>query len=358
MVKVTQRVRYPPFEADRLIPAALPIAESTYEVEGDIAPPFKVGNEDGWLIERVVEGDEYDLDFHGEEPAIIKQQRKGWYLLPHPIHSQARKFINGSVIVLLLCLFYLFTAPLQDSIGIPVFGTGEVRLGMLDYPALALIVVPFMLTPIVLRIGANLGDLKRQNTFLNSAPIQPTFTLNDVISGEVLKGKITLPETREDWVDLTITWRCGILSPARHKVFAALGKDVNSQPPPGLTTPLPHHWEKGLDDGTGMGEDAPMQRDDIPGGVFLRPMRIMSSGSSEKMTLEGGEFTLESPEGDWPGSLYCGLIRVHWELILLIRRKKGGPLLWVSPLEVKHPDSEVVNPNLIISDGRSESDSL
>ena len=47
--------------------------------------------------------------------------------------------------------------------GIPVYGTGKVRVGLLDYPFLAVVIVPLMLVPIVLRIAANLSDLRRQN---------------------------------------------------------------------------------------------------------------------------------------------------------------------------------------------------
>ena len=47
----------------------------------------------------------------------------------HPIHAKARKFINLAVIILLFCLFYLFTAPIQSSIGIPTFGTGKGKIG-------------------------------------------------------------------------------------------------------------------------------------------------------------------------------------------------------------------------------------
>ena len=113
-------------------------------------------------------------------------------------------------------------------------------------------------------------------------------------------------------------------TPARHKVFAALNLDPSGQPPPGLTTPLPHHWEKGLDDGTGMGEDAPMERHDVPGGVFLRPMRIMSSSEYVELEVKGGDFELSSPPGDWPGTVYGGLVRVHWELLINIERTNGG----------------------------------
>ena len=215
-----------------------------------------------------------------------------------------------------------------------------------------------MLIPIALRVGANLGDLKRQKFFLLNSPPRPEISVDEVGSGSNLKGKIELSETHDDWKSMKLSWRVGILPPARHKVFAALNLDPSGQPPPGLTTPLPHHWEKGLDDGTGMGEDAPMERHDVPGGVFLRPMRIMSSSENVQLDIKGGDFELSPPSGDWPGTVYGGLVRVHWELLVNIQRTNGGPLLWVEPLTVLHRDDAIVNEDISISDGRSESDSL
>ncbi len=359
MVKINHRIRYPPFESSKLEPDKIPIVEYSFEIDGPVVPPFSLGSQNSWLVERTIEGD-YDLDkeYHGTVPQIIEKQRTGWYLLPHPIHAKARKFINQLVIVLLFCLFYLFTTPLQRSWGIPVFGTGKVRLGLLDYPILAVVIVPLMLVPIALRVAANLGDLRRQKFFLQNSPPRPTINIEQIESGNKLVGDVSIDNPLEDWTDMKVSWRVGILPPARHKVFAALNRDPTGQPPPGLTTALPHHWEEGLDDGTGMGEDAPMERHDVPGGVFLRPMRIMSSSKSVNIGMNGGEIELETPSGDWPGTIYGGLVRVHWELIVHIVRKTGGPLLWVEPLIVLHRDSSIINQNISISDGRTESDML
>ena len=101
-----------------------------------------------------------------------------------------------------------------------------------------------------------------------------------------------------------------------------------------------------------------MQRHDVPGGVFLRPMRIMAQGGSQNLSLDGGKFELETPEGEWPGTLYGDLVRVHWELIVNIERKVGGPLLWVYPLVVSHRTESTINEEIEISDGRTESDTL
>lgn len=359
MVDIKHRIRYPPFESSKLNADKIPIVEHSFEIDGPIIPPFQLGTEDSWFLERTIDGDfEVDTKYHGSVPQIIEKQRTGWYLLPHPIHAKARRFINIAVIILLFCLFYLFTTPIQSSIGIPIFGTGKVRLGLLDYPILTLFVVPLMIAPIALRITANLGDLKRQKNFLMNSPPRPKIKLEETSSGSSLKGNIKISDPKDDWKSIKLFWRVGILPPARHKVFAALNCDPSGQPPPGLTTPLPHHWEEGLDDGTGMGEDAPMERHDAPGGVFLRPMRIMSSSLSCEIDLTGGDFELQKPDGEWPGTVYGDLVRVHWELIVNIKRKTGGPLLWVEPLTVEHQESKVVNENLSISDGRTESDTL
>ncbi|MDP6869785.1 MAG: hypothetical protein QGI21_03315 [Candidatus Poseidoniaceae archaeon] len=359
MVKVIHRVRYPPFESKRILPEFIEAAEHEFEVEGATVPPFIIGKKSSWMLERIVEGDhEIDCDYHGDPPQIISAQRTGWYLTPNPIHAKTRKFMVWTVVVLLTCLFYLFTVPIQDSLGLPTFGTGKIRLGLLDYPVLAVIVVPLMLTPIILRAGANFSDLNRQRLFLKDPPQPPEIKLSGIVSGKPLKGEISIPEVRENWTNMKISWRVGVLPPARHKVFKMLGRDIDGQPPPGLTTPLPHHWEKGLDDGTGMGEDSPMQNQEATGGVFLRPMRMMGRGGNMEMSLEGGKFSLEPPRGKWPGTIYGDLVRVHWEAVLSIHRSTGGTLLWVLPITVKHSGKSVVNDDVTIYDGRSESDAF
>ena len=77
-----------------------------------------------------------------------------------------------------------------------------------------------------------------------------------------------------------------------------------------------------------------------------------------QLDIKGGDFELSPPSGDWPGTVYGGLVRVHWELLVNIQRTNGGPLLWVEPLTVLHRDDAIVNEDISISDGRSESDSL
>ena len=134
-----------------------------------------------------------------------------------------------------------------------------------------------------------------------------------------------------------------------------MGRDEHHQPPPGLSTELPHHWIVGLDDGTAGGEDAPMEMQEVQGGLYLRPMRIMESGEHQRWE-EGNQVMLQPPLGTWPGSVNTDLLRVHWECILRIDRKKGGPLLWVEPLNVAHCTDAVSLEILPLHDGRSEMD--
>ena len=136
------RVRYPPFEASRWEAGALPIATRRYAL-GDYAnvkdakkaledhePEFRIGNEEQWLMERkfIFDGEELNKDI--TEPSLedkpyvrlIERQRRGWYLIPNPIHNILRSFINGVVIVLLVCLFYLFISPILLLFNLPVYG--------------------------------------------------------------------------------------------------------------------------------------------------------------------------------------------------------------------------------------------
>ena len=162
----------------------------------------------------------------GHIPQIVEKQRTGWYLLPNPIHAKAQNFINLAVMILLFCLLYLFTTPIQSEFGIPTFGTGKVRLGMLDYPLLVAIVVPLLLAPIVLRVIENFGYLNRQRIFLNNAPDSPIIEVEECKSGELLKGSINIPYKKDSWRNFNISWRVGILSPSRHKTFS-----FNPSPP-------------------------------------------------------------------------------------------------------------------------------
>lgn len=375
-LQVEQRIRYPPFEPHRFIPEKLPIATSTKVIETgtrkdlmntvlNLAPSFKLGSDESWIIEQryLIDGEpctveEKERSEHvletNKKPLIVNEQRQGWYLTPNPIHAAIRNFISKTVVVLLIALGYLFIEPLLNSLGIQGIGTGTVRIGLLDYPLLAILLLPLLLGPLALRVGANLADLVQQQNFLKSKPIDPSITLvEQPIAGQPLKLKVSIDETREDWKEIEVLWRVGALPPAREEIFRSLGVAQSKQPPAGLTTELPHHWQIGLDDGTGGGEEAPMEAREVKGGLFLRPMRSMETGG--RCSLSEQVMTLDPPAMEWPGTVSSQLIRIHWELIIRIKRSKGGPLLWVLPLPVMHPKSCSQISALPTNDGRAES---
>ena len=68
----------------------------------------------------------HEMNGHHQEEdpfvRLVKRQRRGWYLIPNPIHNILRQFINGVVIVLLASLFYLFISPVLELLSIPFMG--------------------------------------------------------------------------------------------------------------------------------------------------------------------------------------------------------------------------------------------
>ena len=379
-IKLEQRIRYPPFEPKRFSPNSLPIASNSKTIANGVGaseiadtltkypPSFHLGSEADWLVEQryLYDGEVYDdsnikrNQSHletGKIPIIVKRQRRGWYLTPNPVHRAVRRFLSFSVMVLLIALGYLFIEPLLSFAGIQGIGTGTVRIGLLDYPALAIIVVPLLFAPLLLRVGANFVDLVSQRRFLRSAPNDPKIECVQIPqAGEPLHLKVQFEEKPDNWGKIEVMWRVGILPPAREEVFNRLGRSPEAQPPPGLTTPLPHHWEIGLDDGTGGGEESPMEHHEVKGGLFLRPMRVMEFGG--RVTWTAAAMKLDSPQNEWPGTVSSALIRIHWEIIIRIERKKGGTLMFVEPLGVAHPSLPTSLSRLPTNDGRTESDQL
>ena len=369
-----ERVKYPPFESYRFKPELLPIAVKKTQINGNVSkddayetirnmpPPFRIGKKSSWLVERRYKFDDETLKLdeqHAQEmleyvpeDSIVDKQRNGWYLTPNVIHKQARKIMNFSVSILLIALTYLFLEPVLSYWGIPSIGTGRVRFGLLDYPLLAVIVVPILFIPIFMRGGANFSDLIKQRRFLKSQPKPPKINFHsDTTSGGELVATIDFPETKENWKSMSVLWRVGVLPPSREAIMESLGRKEHTQPAPGLTTELPHHWSVDLDDGTGGGEDSPMQTSEIKGGLFLKPMRIMQQ--SKIVDVLEGKTTIPAPNGNWPGTIFSPLIRIHWEMIVIIERDNLPELLWVQPLKVKHPALFCVT-DAVVNSGRTE----
>jgi len=365
---IIHRVRYPPFDDKRINADAAPVSEKIIESNlSDVQieqrlPPYKIESKEGWLLERVITNNDGKKMEHVTDTVadtrpfvqLINQQRRGWYILPNNLHRYARNMINAAVVLLLTTLAYLFLEPLLSAIGIPSFGTKSMQIGLLDYPILSIIVVPILMLPIVLRLIANFIDLKRQQDFFRTPIEHPIVEFsNQVVSGKPLRGTIHIPEELADWKSMTVHWQVGTLPPSRKALIDISNTSEDSQPPIGLSTPLPHHWEAGLDDGTAGGEDSPMERQDIQGGVFLRPMRFSEEGGQSKID-DDGSFEIPPPEQLWPGTINSSLHRIHWEFILKIKREKQMPLLWVCPVSVEFPAQLVHLKNLEINDPRTE----
>ena len=365
---VIHKVRYPPFEHQRWKASSVPIVEERLNVNltgeqiQNRYPEFRIESEEGWLLERTFEskdgtkwsGEPLQIIDDTEFVNLVHQQRSGWYIIPNNLHSVARRLINFAVILLLATLSYLFIEPILSVIGIPSLGTQSIRLGLLDYPILTIIVVPFLLMPLLLRMIANFLDLKKQQEYFKNPVKSPIMELESTIrSGQPLRGKCIIPERRDDWKSVSIHWHVGTLPPSRSALVELSGRTLGQQPPVGLSTPLPHHWEEGLDDGTAGGEDAPMERQDIPGGVFLRPMRFSEEGGGQVLEEEG-DFELTPPEMIWPGSVNSELLRVHWEIVVKIKRQNKTPLLWVMPIRVEFPTSKIQLQHLRVNDSRTE----
>jgi hypothetical protein len=56
----------------------------------------------------------------------------------------------------------------------------------------------------------------------------------------------------------------------------------------------------------------------------------------------------------WPGSVNSELLRVHWEIVVKIKRQNKMPLLWVMPIRVEFPTSKIKLQHLVVNDSRTE----
>ena len=141
--------------------------------------------------------------------------------IPNPIHNILRQFINGVVVVLLASLFYLFISPVLEWLNLPVYGLETVRWGLLDYPALAVFVVPLIFAPLVLRVLANLSELRRQNQFLKRDLDTPIVSfVGPSKADEPLLVNVDFPEWDSTWNHVDAILRVGVLPPSRETLLA------------------------------------------------------------------------------------------------------------------------------------------
>ena len=339
--------RHPPFDPRRLNPSELePV---TGIIDRTFGANFRIETAEGWFVERrgLPNADAGALESR-PFPSAVKAQRTGWFLEPRPLHRRLRRMVDGVAAMMLLTLLYLALAPGFDALNIPTFGTDSVRLGLLDYPLLGLIVVPLILTPLVLRLAVNVGDLRRQTNIIADDELNLVVNVDHVTSD----GPTTLQiDGVAAQYAVFASLQCGVLSPRRHHILQTLNRDPHGQPPPGMTTALAG-MEPALGDGTGLGEDSPMGRHDWPGDVYLRPMRLAARGPWCEIINK--QVTVEAPEGPWPGTIYDALVRIHWEVVVACDHPVHGRLLHVTPVFARWPKTTIPHLSVELTDGRAE----
>jgi hypothetical protein len=347
----------------------MPVAESQIELHGEVPVSLALGSSDNWFVERQI------LDADGEVtptsskkmksgttvasvtiPPQIRVNRSGWFITPHPSHRMARKMIGFAVVVLILAIAIHVLEPVLVRWGVMSDAVaGSFKFGLLDYPVLMVLVSPLILVPLIMRMTANVTDLRRQQSFLAAPPPAPIIQVGPNIKSDVaLKIKVKWSELPTDWVALNARVQVGMPTPERKAHIRALGRTPGGQPPLGLSTELPPRWQGADEDGTGVGESTPLANPTTRERLFLEPLRVKARGETVEVDLESGQAILPLPEGSWPGSEYSALISFHWELVLQVERRHGFPLLWVEPLLMQPGAGPFEVAQLPIQSGRLE----
>ncbi len=346
-----QRIRYPSFDYSNIEPSTIPIIEVI--VRSDSAPPtpFRIGNDDGWIIEwrKKQSGDELlpvieSVTTTATLPFLMRT-RDGWYIEPDSIHTIARKMITPTVIILVLSLLLHAIAPVISGGSILL---RSYQIGPLDYPLLLFFTFPIFILPIIMRSIANYRDIKSQNYYINNPLDKPE------IDFQVENGYLTINsmEMPEGVVTLAARLQVGVAVPERSAILKALGRNENGQPPPGMSTPLPERRMTSVEEhGTGVGEAIPMP---IAHSrvLMLEPMRVRTQGELVNLN-EGGSWTLQGPKERWPGSIYSSMIALHWELIVYARRGRVK-MRWVKPIIMQGTEEEISIEKLPLRSGRAE----
>jgi len=339
--------RHPPFDPRRL--NAKELAPVQGPIDRNFGANLRIETEEGWFVERRGLNDLAEDALESRPfPSVVPAQRQGWFLEPRPLHRRLRRMVDGVAALMLLTLLYLALAPGFDALDIPTVGTDSVRLGLLDYPLLGLIVVPLILLPLVLRLTANVSDLRRQTNIIADEVLSLEVDVEHVSSEGTTRIQLKGSAVKHA---VFASLQCGVLAPRHHHILNALGKAANGQPPPGMTTSLAG-MEPAFGDGTGLGEESPMGRHDWPGDVYLRPMRLAARGPWEE--INDGEVLLTAPDGPWPGTVYDALVRIHWEIVVVCDHPEHGRLLHVTPVRARWPKATVPPLVVVLTDGRAE----
>ena len=357
MYRSVQRVRYPPFDHENSDPRGIPLVEVILESENPPPPYFKLGNDDSWVLEwREESENDSSLPLITKEVTyktlpFLMRTRNGWYIEPDPLHKIARKSIYPGVFTLVVALMLHALEPALINLEfMPEFIFTPISIGPLDYPLMLMIAFPVFIVPIILRVFANIKDIRRQNEYISNPLSNPEIKITDVNTEYIEISNINLPKgvTAE-----RARVQVGAAIPEREVILRSSGRRKIGQPPPGMSTELPDKRISTADEhGTGVGESLPMT---VGRGrlLLLEPMRVQDYGPWKNI----GQLPMKisGPSNQWPGTIYSAMIAIHWEIVIEGVKDDGSKMKWVRPITVDFPATRTGFEILPVRSGRSES---
>ncbi len=352
-------MRFPPFDAPSHIPSEIPPINVIWP-SIDEGPDIIIGDVDGWFVhqrrcsEKPEDAKQVKPSDGGIDTQSMLRTRSGWAIAPNRMHRFARRWIPWGVVILIVAIFLHVLEPVLVKAGILTESlAGSINLGLLDYPILFVFASPFIVFPLLLRIVANVEDVRRQHRFQKNPIMDPVIKVSEFNAGEDVRISVSLGDSIAAR-RLTGHIRVGLLPPHREALMTAFNGG-EGRPPIGLSTPLPKGWMPIADDGSGVGEATPMIVGKGPAQLFHEPMRVSESGPKSDFSPDE-EVTLIAPKGNWPGSMYGPLVNVNWELFLKVHLSDEKPIYWVERLNAISDASEYRMPRMKAESGRLEID--
>ena len=120
---------------------------------------------------------------------------------------------------------------------IPDFIFTPVSIGPLDYPLMILIAFPVFIIPILIRVVANIMDIRRQNEYIADPLSSPEVEISNISVDRVEISKISFPEGTR--LSHKARVQVGVAVPKRDVLLDAIGRSKYGQPAPGMSTELP-----------------------------------------------------------------------------------------------------------------------
>ena len=338
-------------------PKGVPMVEVVVESEQNPPPAFSIGTDEDWKVEwRSVKSDDelqtLSCEVLREPFDFIKKTRSGWYIVPDPLHSLARKAIRPAVVIIILSLLIHTLEPGLVASGLLSESfAGSYRIGPLDYPKLLFFSFPLFIVPILFRVVANVRDLRRQNRYIAS-PIKDIKLTIEITGND---AEIRFEDFPIDVMPVRARMQVGMIVPEREKMLEALGRVEGEQSAPGMSTRLPdRRITTGEELGTGVGESTPLAVSH-PRLLLLEPLRVMAPGEWRDLSKTSDRFSLSGPQEIWPGSIYSALIAIHWEIVVEAIRDDGTRMKWIKPILISDREGIDAIPRLPVRSGRVES---